>query len=193
MTVKASSRKKKRGGVRLGPDGKPLQGRRKGIRNRKTVERELVRARELAQLALIEKTRLKNATAQVELAIEADTKLGKEILSDFANMFAAAARYYQPIVGVPKKKQPKQADAALFLKYSELAVYAADKLAPYQSPRLAAMMIGATQTKKIAITGGLPSAHDEQPQLPPDLYEDSQGNVPQLEISPATPATVDGV
>lgn len=182
MTVKASSPKEKRGGVRLGPDGKPLQGRRKGIRNKKTTERELEKARKKAHDLMIEQARIVGATVSMDAAVQANTKLGKEILSDFANVLAGAAAFYQPTPG------NKNADEARFLKYSELAIYAADKLAPYQSPRLAAMMIGQTQTRKIAVTGGLPSSDDEPVELPPDLYEDS---MPSLDDrSAAAPAPV---
>ena len=180
MTASTSPPKKKRGGVRLGPDGKPLQGRRKGIRNKKTTERELLKARKKAHDAMIEEAKIVGAAVSVDVAIAANVKLGKEILSDFANVLAGAAAHYQPTPGNPN------ADEARFLKYSELAIHAADKLAPYQSPRLAAMMIGQTQTRKIAVTGGLPSADEPQPQLPPDLYEDS---MPSLDDRPtAAPA-----
>lgn len=158
---------KKRGGVRLGPDGKPLQGRRKGIRNKKTVERELLKARKKAHEKMLEEARIVGAAVSIDTAMKANAKLGKEILSDFANVLAGAAAFYQPTPG------NQNADERRFVKYAELAIYAADKLAPYQSPRLAAMMIGQTQTKKIAIEGGLPSVDDAPVELPPDLYEDS--------------------
>ena len=184
MTVKASPPKKKRGGVRLGPDGKPLQGRRKGIRNKKTTERELLKARKRAHDAMIEEARVVGAAVSVDVAIAANVKLGKEILSDFANVLAGAAAFYQPTPG------NKNADEARFLKYSELAIHAADKLAPYQSPRLAAMMIGQTQTKKLAITGGLPSPDDEPVELPPDLYEDSMPSLDDRATAAPSPTPV---
>lgn len=163
----AKSPPKKRGGVRLGPDGKPLQGRRKGIRNKKTVERELLKARKKAHEKMLEEATIVGAAVSVDVAMKANVKLGKEILSDFANVLAGAAAFYQPTPG------NKNADERRFLKYSELAIYAADKLTPYQSPRLAAMMIGQTQTKKIAVEGGLPAPDEVPVELPPDLYEDS--------------------
>lgn len=168
----AKSSGKKRGGVRLGPDGKPLQGRRKGIRNRKTTERELEKARKKAHEAMLEEARIVGAAVSIDTAMKANVKLGKEILSDFANVLAGAAAFYQPTPG------NKNADERRFIKYAELAIYAADKLTPYQSPRLAAMMIGQAQTRKIAVEGGLPSVDDAPVELPPDLYEDS---APQTE------------
>lgn len=184
MTASTSPPKKKRGGVRLGPDGKPLQGRRKGIRNKKTVERELLKARKKAHDAMIEEAKIVGAAVSVDVAIAANVKLGKEILSDFANVLAGAAAFYQPTPG------NKNADEARFLKYSELAIHAADKLAPYQSPRLAAMMIGQTQTRKIAVSGGLPSADDEPVELPPDLYEDSMPSLDDRSAAPPAPTPV---
>lgn len=166
MTAADQPPREKRGGKRVG------SGRPAGARNKSNVEKELKRARDEATATMIEHARLTATQVAVETAIKANVKLGKEILSDFANVLAGAAAYYQPRPGNVNQDEGK------FLKYTELAIYAADKLAPYQSPRLAAVMVGQAQTKVIEIVGGLPSPDDVPPELPPDMYEDSMKAIP---------------
>lgn len=159
--------KSKRGGPRIGPDGKSLAGRRKGRKNKKTIERELVEQQKAQALEAVKQigdgTPAPVAAAQVK-------KLGKEVLEDFMHLFAGMAAYHQPVpngMPVPANRQP---DVAKFLQFSELTLAFAKELTPYQSPRLAAMMIGQAQTRQIAVTGGLPSA-DAPPALTDEQYK----------------------
>lgn len=47
-------------------------------------------------------------------------------------------------------------DESCFRTYAELAVQTAKDLAPYQSPKLSAVMVGAAVVSEIEIIGGLP-------------------------------------
>lgn len=114
----------------------------------------MIRAREQAEKDLRESVIADNAVATIEAAQKVNLKLGKEILAQFANALAGRAAYYQPVAG------NQYADEKKFLRYTELAIYAADKLAPYESPRLAAVMVGQAQTRKIEVVGGLPGPND---------------------------------
>jgi hypothetical protein len=107
-----------------GPKEKPLgSGRQRGVPNRRTVE------------AALEAERAVTA-ARTSQGIK---KLGKEILDDFANLFAGMAAYYQPAPdGMPAR--PNQNENK-FDKYAVLAVKTAEKLAEFQSPKFRALMI----------------------------------------------------
>lgn len=174
--------KRKRGGRHVGPDGKVLNGRRKGSKNKATLEREFLaeQAKSKALLDELNKMRADDAAKLVAAARAANTKLPKDILNDFANVLAGAAAYYQPTPGNANANEKK------FLAYTELALYAADKAAPYFSPRLAAVMIGQAQTRKIVIEGGLPSPDA----LPPPQTIEAQALPQPVTDEPAAPAVV---
>lgn len=140
------------------------QGRPAGSRNKATIEAALVAERARAEALLLENTELKAVGAQemARLAREAGKKLGKEILDDFAQLFAGMAAYYQP--APPGHPVKVHADEKKFKEYAILACDYAAELAPFQSPRLAAMMVGAMQARTIDVKGGLPD-----PTQPPAL------------------------
>lgn len=145
-------------------------GRKKGTLNKKEV---------------IKQQRLRAATERVEKLVSgvgvtpeqaveivkqeiSSKKLGKDILSDFANSLAGMAAYHQPN---PHGRNPNEHEEK-FRAYSMMAITAAEKVAQYETPKLAAVMMGTAQTKKITVTGGLPPPDAPKPQLPPDMYDD---------------------
>lgn len=99
-----------------------------------------------------------------------ELKRGKDILSQFANTLVGMAAYYQP---TPLNTNPN-ADEKKFLIYTELTLQFSKEAAPFETPRLGAMMVGQVQTKRIEVVGGLPSPGAPLPQLPPDMYDDSE-------------------
>lgn len=114
-----------------------------GSKNKTTLEREELARRELE--------------AQAAVAVQARVpakKLGKEILDDFANLFAGMAAMYQPWPA-SMGKNPHE-DLKKFDFYSDKAIQAASALAPYQSPRLSAVAIGAAVVNRVEVTGGMP-------------------------------------
>ena len=110
-------------GRSVGPKpGERRGGRQKGTPNRTTVEQ------------IVEAER-----AAVELKRQGK-KLGKEILDDFANLFAGMAAYYQPSPKNAPVQNPNQSEEK-FVDYAKLAVDAAYKAADFQSPRFRAIVV----------------------------------------------------
>lgn len=126
--------------------------RAKGSKNKATIEREKLAARALALSEAVQAEKTGDVAAEVAAAKAGTKKLGKEILSDFANVLASAAAYYQPR---PDGSNP-YADEKQFKYYAELAIFAADKAAPFESPRLSAVAVGTAVVTKVEITGGMP-------------------------------------
>ena len=87
-------------------------------------------------------------------------KLAKNVLSDFMELFAGMAAFYQPVPAGQPVEAGRQPDENKFKEYAALAVDSAKALAPFQSPRFSAMMIGATVVSKIVVEGGMPSDFD---------------------------------
>lgn len=101
-------------------------GRPKGTPNRATVQR------------------VEQARIAVENANKAGKKLSKDILEEFAHLFASLAAYHQPIPQgqpVPPNRRP---DEARFLTYAKLAVDTAAKSADFQSPKFRAHLVSVT-------------------------------------------------
>lgn len=104
------------------------QGERRGGRsaetpNRRTLEKQLIAERDKA------------AEAEIALATTTRTgkkRLAKEVLEDFMHLFAGMAAHYQP--HPPTQAKNENENPGLFEKYARLAVDAADRLAPFQSP-----------------------------------------------------------
>lgn len=67
----------------------------------------------------------------------AGKKLAKEVLEEFMLVFAGMAATYQPVETNPNKNPGE------FVKYAELAIDCANKLAPYQSPTFRAIAVSA--------------------------------------------------
>lgn len=122
--------------ARGGP--RPNSGRPKGSLNKATIER------------------LEQAATQVTKARAAGKKLGKDILDDFAQLFAGMAAAYQPMppgVAIPPGRQP---DETKFKEYAELAVYTAYKLAEFQSPKFKAIAVVMSGSDQQQDRGPLP-------------------------------------
>lgn len=103
--------------------GQRPAGRNKGTPNKATTERA-----EIARL-------------QNEEARRAGKKLGKELLEDFAHLFAGIAASHQPWPAAMGKNPHENEER--FLTYARLTVEAAKALAEYQSPKFRAIMVHA--------------------------------------------------
>lgn len=105
-------------------------GRKPGQKNRATLEREALRAREEAA---------RKAEIDVGLAKLAGKKLAKEVLEDFMVLFAGIAGTHQPYP--PAQPQNPNYDAEKFERFARLTVDAAKELAKYQSPQFRAIVV----------------------------------------------------
>jgi len=160
------------GNGETGPVGRP-----KGARNKSTIER-LERERLARENAANPKLAESHALAAATVMATHAKKLGKEILEDFALLFAGMAASYQPWPATAGKN-PNENEAK-FEKYAMLAVQAARDLAPYQSPRLAAVMVGQALVSKVEVVGGMPDDF-QAPALPVE---------PDGKVQPIAPGTI---
>lgn len=117
-------------GRRGSAKGERRGGRQVGTPNKATIQRNLIAARQAAEA-------LKPGSGK---------KLAKEVLEEFMLTFAGMAATYQPMppgrTDVPDGRAP---DPVLFRAYAELAVLAAAKLAPFQSPTFRAIAVTVAQ------------------------------------------------
>lgn len=148
---------------------RPNSGPKRGSKQKRTLELEALAARARAEAELLSAAEAGDKARQLIAARAAGKKLGKEILSEFANAMAGAAAYYQP---TPDNSN-KHANEQKFRYYAELAIYAADKVAPFETPKLSAVAIAANQVTKVEIRGGMPDEFmgpatiEHQPKLAP--------------------------
>lgn len=151
--------------------GRKTGGKVKGSKNKATLEREAQVRLERERLAEIERLEKESGvSAQGAAAATAGKKLMKEIAFDFAAAFAGIAAFHQPWKtwheeiqrdGTKKKVNDNpHYNEAKFKEYGILAANLSIAAAPYQSPRLSAVMVGAAVVTEIEITGGLPDAED---------------------------------
>lgn len=77
------------------------------------------------------------AERQVLESRAAGRKLAKEVLEEFMLVFAGMAATNQPKPGVNGQPSGNVTD---FVKYAELAIHCAERLAPYQSPTFRAII-----------------------------------------------------
>lgn len=138
--------------------GERRGGRQKGAKNKKTLERE----REI-QLAMERAELEKKAQAGKNELLAAQAQ-GKKLLKDMgfelAQLFYSMAAYYQP----DPNGRNQHANEEKFLEYAKLAVTTAGQFAPFESPKLGAVMIGAAVVNKVIVEGGMP---DDFASLPP--------------------------
>lgn len=144
--------------------------RKFGSKNKATIEREKLAARALAMSQAVQAEKVGDVAGEVAAAMAGTKKLSKDILSDFANVLASAAAYYQPR---PDGSNP-HADAKEFKYYTELALFAADKAAKFESPTMSAVVVGTAVVTKVEILGGMPD----------DFAAPGNGKV--IEIAPGT-------
>jgi hypothetical protein len=104
--------------------GERRGGRKKGTPNKATRERALLAKRVLE-----------------EQQGKPGRKLARKVLDEFMHLFMGMAAVHQPLPfnGLPAPGQ--QPNEEKFLQFATLAIAAAEKLAPYQSPRLKAVMV----------------------------------------------------
>jgi hypothetical protein len=100
---------------------RPNAGRKPGIPNRATIERALIAERVMARATMEAKP------------------LGKETLDMFMTEFAALAEHYRP--ALPGQPANPNEDEERYLKFARLAVDAASRLTPYQSPTFRAVVL----------------------------------------------------
>jgi predicted NBD/HSP70 family sugar kinase len=170
-----------RGGAK---PGERRGGRKKGVKNKATLERQARAAADLAKIAELERL-AEGAKDEVQRAAIAGKKLMKDIAFDFAALFASMAAYYQPqpvIVNgrVVSLEGNPNADEAKFDRYSVLAAQTSIQAAKYQSPSFSAMVVGASVTTKVVVEGGMPNDFD--PPAP-------RGEI--LDLKPLTVITAD--
>lgn len=152
--------KKERRGSR---PGEYRGGRRRGTKNKRTIEREreALLAEERARLLL--EARAQEGEKALKEAAAQGRKLMKEIGFDLANIFAQFAAYHQPawergpngLVATNPHYDPDK-----FREYAVLAAQTARDFAGYESPKLSAVMVGSAVVNEIEVIGGLPDADD---------------------------------
>lgn len=150
-------------------------GRKPGSKNKLTVERELLAqaAAEQEQLKTpdeiaadaAELARAQEIAAEAERQLNLKAGLAKQYMLDAMKACAGLMSYYQ-LTPDPKMKQNPNASASEFERWLQHMWSFAKELASYQSPRLAAVMVGQAQTQRIEVVGGLPS-----PNGPPTLTD----------------------
>jgi hypothetical protein len=79
------------------------------------------------------------AQREVDDACKTGKKLAKDVLEDFMHLFAGMAAVYQPTA--PGQPPNPHANEAAFKDAAERAIDCADKLAPYQSPKLKTIQV----------------------------------------------------
>lgn len=144
-------------------------GRKKGSRNKTTIERERAAAVATEREKLLKEVRAGEAKDEVIQAVAAGKKMMKEIAFDFAQLFAGIAAFHQPYPSwhpatidgkaVMVNDNPNFNEAK-FKEYAKLAVDTALGAAGYESPKLSAVMVGSAIVTEIEITGGLPDSED---------------------------------
>jgi len=148
------------------PKGVRVGGRRKGDKNKTTIEREerdrLIR--EAAAAALTKDTVIET----LDRKNTPDSRRAKKVLETFMELFAGMAATHQPLppgqVLSPADVTRRQPNPALFKEYATLAIDAAKALAPFQDPRYSAMIVGASIVTKVQVEGGMPN--DFAPPVP---------------------------
>lgn len=142
-------------------------GRKKGGKNKNTIERE-AQARlenERTQRLRDELRRLDeergtdSITTEIAAAKTAGVKLAKDVLRDIMQITVGRAALFQPWPEAKGRKNPNE-DVPEFYRNLELAIDVAKALVPFESPRLSAVMVGAAIVTEIEVTGGLPDDQD---------------------------------
>ena len=150
--------------------GERRGGRKKGVKNKATLEREAKAKLELERKFKAEKAKRdrKLTIADVETIGDAKeliggppAKLMKEIGFEFTQIFAGLAMHVRPRGKKPDGKDINpDADERLFLEYAKIAMTGAKEFAQYESPKLSAVMVGSATVEEIMVSGGLPDEMD---------------------------------
>jgi hypothetical protein len=158
--------------------GRKTGGRVKGALNRKTIERHNAESLEVMRLAGIDTVANAGKPKAVAEAVTTGKRPAKEILRTFMELFAGRAAFHQPWP-LTKGKNPYE-NIPEFYRNAELAVAAAKDLAPFESPKYSAVVIGATVTNKIEVVGGLPESYADDEGMTIDARPDDGGGVLRL-------------
>lgn len=122
---------------------RPNSGPAKGSKQKRTIAREKELAAEAERSRQIEEANAERAAAEIKDAIAKKTRLGKEILSEFANVLAGMAAFYQPAAPGQEATKPN-GDEKKFKEYAELAIYASKEVAKYESYQFRAVQVAAS-------------------------------------------------
>jgi hypothetical protein len=123
--------------------GERRGGREKGVRNKATIEKAIVAERVVAEAQMHGK------------------KLGKETMQEYMELFTGLAASFQPTSTDPASIEvwAKSTKEPFFEKYAKLACACAEKLAQYQSPKIAPVQVvapppeqGNTVRKKFTVS-----------------------------------------
>jgi|SRR5579862_1494681 len=147
--------------------GERRGGRPPGSKNKATLEREAQALLDRARIEEIDRLQAAGVPEATAAAATGGVKLMKDIAMDFARVFAGLAAFYQPwpkwiqdaTTGAIRNANPNFNETK-FKEYSLLATQTALGAAPYESPRLSAMMVGSAIVNEIEIIGGLPDDED---------------------------------
>lgn len=147
------------------PKGVRYGGKKKGTKNKKTLERERAAQLELERARMIEAVKDRVAAGQAseaDRAVAAQHKLMKDIGMDMTRLAAGLAAFYQPhptwtqgpdgklVNGNPNYDEPR------FRYYLDQAMSGARDFAAYESPKLSAVMVGQQVVNDITVRGGMP-------------------------------------
>jgi hypothetical protein len=167
--------------------GRKTGGRQKGSLNKKTLERvERERLAKLKAEAEVRKV-LDSGPVREEVreALLSGRKLAIDELAEVLPVIKGMAAHYQPRPADGIERNPN-ANPELFEAWIRLLVDACSKLAPFQSPRFSAVVVGASTVRKITIEGG--SSRRDFPELPADL---APGTVIEADENGLDPDDVD--
>jgi len=131
-------------------------GRPPGAKNKSTLERERREQLERERLALLDGAKADQAEQALVAAQARGVKLAKDVIQDFMRLFAGMAATYQPLPPGQEIPPGKIVDEGKFEKYAALAVDAAARLAPFESPRYSAVLVGSSVVNRVEVTGGMP-------------------------------------
>lgn len=133
-------------------------GRPKGIKNRLTVQRETAARLAVERQKEIERLELMGGDARFVDALTSGIHLAKDVLERFMRISTARAMYYAPTE--PGQPENINANHDIYRESMGMAVEIAKALLPTQTPRLSAVLVGASVVNTISVMGGLPEDQD---------------------------------
>jgi hypothetical protein len=142
------------------PKGVRYGGKKKGSKNKKTLEREKAQQLERERAELEAKAAASGS--DVDKARAQAHKLMKDVGMDMTRLAAGLAAYYQPYpqwvadgLGGMKNANPNY-DEPRFRYYLEMSLQGARDFAGFESPKLAAHLVQQQVVRKVEVTGGMP-------------------------------------
>lgn len=138
--------------------GERRGGRSVGTKNRATIEKERQAELERRRTEAIEAAKAEGAEAKILQARNGGVKLAKDVLREIMELSMGQALMCRP--WPPQDGINPQADPAEFKYNLAMAADVAKALAPFESPKFSAVMVGGAIVQKIEIVGGLPDEED---------------------------------